>query len=99
MSRSTWTAVLALVVSAALVAPAWADKETSIQLYRAGKRKYELEEYSKAIGLFKQAYDEHPAPAYLYNIAQAYLKLDDCTQASRARKPPRLISGAPSRRP
>lgn len=74
-------AALTVVVFIGMTVPAYADKETSIQLYRAGKRKYELAQYDKAIALFKQAYDEHPAPAYLYNIAQAYLKLDACRDA------------------
>ncbi len=71
----------ALIVLFSAVAPVHADKETSVQLYKAGKRKYELGEFDRAIGLFQQAYDEHPAPAYLYNIAQAYLKLENCPEA------------------
>ena len=51
-----------------------ADKETSVQLYKAGKRKYELGDYKKAITLFEQAYEEHPAPAYLFKVALAYVK-------------------------
>lgn len=70
-----------LVALVGLVAPAHADFETSKTLFAAGKRKYSLGEYDRAIELFKQAYEEHPAPAYLYNIGQAYRKAGDCKNA------------------
>jgi tetratricopeptide (TPR) repeat protein len=60
---------------------AHADKKTSAKLYKQGKKKFNLGEFDEAIELFKKAYDEYEAPAYLYNIAQAYRQLDDCKKA------------------
>lgn len=76
--RRLVAAALALTLGAPGVL---ADPETSRTLYQAGKRKYQLGDYDRAITLFKQAYEEQPAPAYLYNIAQAYRLEGNCPQA------------------
>lgn len=76
--------LVAAVLALALGAPGvLADPETSRTLYQAGKRKYQLGDYDRAIELFKQAYEEQPAPAYIYNIAQAYRLKGDCPHALR----------------
>jgi hypothetical protein len=79
--RRTTIALSLLGILVAAPQAAQADKETSIEIYKKGKKKYNLGDFAEAIPLFKQAYDEFEAPAYLYNIAQAYRQLDDCKKA------------------
>ena len=76
---------LALAASSALLAAplssAFADKDKSVEIYKSAKKKYNLGEFEAAIALFKEAYDEFEAPAYLYNIAQAYRQLGNCKKS------------------
>ncbi len=74
------TATLFGLLSAA-AAPSYADKDSSVEIYKRAKKKYNLGDFEQAIVLFKQAYDEFEAPAYLYNIAQAYRQLNNCPKA------------------
>ncbi len=60
---------------------AHADKDASKVHYAEAKKKYNLGEFDEAIELFKKAYSEHAAPAYLYNIAQAYRQSGNCPKA------------------
>jgi tetratricopeptide (TPR) repeat protein len=43
---------------------------------------YEAHEYAEAIADYRRAYDALPDPLYLFDIAQAYRKLGDCTNAA-----------------
>lgn len=70
-----------VVVLAGFPTHASADKDASVAVYKKGKKKYNLGEFEAAIELFKDAYDEYAAPAYLYNIAQSYRQLDNCPRA------------------
>lgn len=79
MVRSTTILVVFCLLTTA--GSALADKDRSVEYYNAGKKKYNLGEFDEAIELFKKAYDEFEAPAYLYNIAQAYRQKDDCKKA------------------
>ena len=81
LAKYSLSGALAAIITIGFSVPTSADKETSVALYNAAKRKYDLGEYKKAIALFEQAYDEHPFPAYLYNIAMSHLKLEACTEA------------------
>lgn len=83
MTRSRLVLLAAAVAFAVTAAapPARADRRTSIRIYKRGKRLYQRHHYAAAIKAFKKAYDEHAAPAYLYNIAQAYRELGRCSDA------------------
>lgn len=71
-------AVLLVVASAGV---AVADETTARQNFDAGERAYNLGEFAKAVELFKQAYDQWPEPAFLFNVAQTYRQIGDCKQA------------------
>jgi hypothetical protein len=71
-------AVLLVVASAGV---AVADEATARQNFDAGERAYNLGEFAKAVELFKQAYDQWPEPAFLFNVAQTYRQIGDCKQA------------------
>jgi hypothetical protein len=71
-------AVLLVVASAGI---AVADEATARQNFDAGERAYNLGEFAKAVELFKQAYDQWPEPAFLFNVAQTYRQIGDCKQA------------------
>jgi tetratricopeptide (TPR) repeat protein len=71
-------AVLLVVASAGV---AVADEATARQNFDAGERAYNLGEFAKAVELFKQAYDQWPEPAFLFNVAQTYRQMGDCKQA------------------
>lgn len=58
-----------------------ADKNDSVKLFSEGKSEYNLGNFDAAIGKFREAYRQFPAPAYLYNIAQAYRNLNNCMEA------------------
>lgn len=85
------TRIIAAVIAAGLIfwpaRPATADpsesKERSLELYKDGAQSYKKGEYDRALKLFLRAYDEHPSPAYLYNIAQSYRELGRCRLALR----------------
>jgi hypothetical protein len=70
-----------LVVGLAAGPVAHADKEKSLTFYRLGKKHYKAAEFQKALSNFLAAYNEHNAPAYLFNIAQAFRQLGNCPEA------------------
>lgn len=51
------------------------------QLYEAGAADYASGRYDLAIAVFRQAYDLLPRPLFLFDIAQSYRQLHDCTHA------------------
>ena len=70
-----------LALIAALSHGAYADEATAKARYSAGESAYNLGQFDKAIELFKQAYEQWPEPAFLFNVAQAYRQTGDCKQA------------------
>jgi hypothetical protein len=74
-----------LVAAAALVsfAPwqAFAGKREAKQLFQRGQAAYDAQRFGEAIVLFERAYTEHPAPEFLFNIAQAHRRLGHCEEA------------------
>jgi tetratricopeptide (TPR) repeat protein len=81
MFRNALFSMLAFGLLAAAPLRAHADKEASAVHYKEAKKKYNLGDFDEAIVLFKKAYDEHEAPAYLYNIAQAYRQIGNCKKS------------------
>src|SRR5215831_8094302 len=61
--------------------PSAADTQAAKNHYRAGADLYGRARYSEAITEFQEAYRLSHAPALLYNIAQAYEKMDDLANA------------------
>ncbi len=70
--------ILSITCTAGL---AIADETTARKLFDDGERAYNLGEFDKAVGLFKQAYEQRPDPVYLFNVAQTYRQMGDCKQA------------------
>jgi hypothetical protein len=81
MFRNALFSLLAFGLLASAPTRVHADKEASAVHYKEAKKKYNLGDFDEAIVLFKKAYDEHEAPAYLYNIAQAYRQIGNCKKA------------------
>ena len=54
------------------------DKKAAKELYEKGKVQYDLGRFEQAVEFFKQGYEKHPDPNFLYSIAQAYRQLSDC---------------------
>lgn len=82
-------AVLFLVGISQSSAYAEADdaKEHAKQLYAKARTAYNLNDYTAAMALFKQAYAEHSDPSFLFNIAQcerALGKYDDAARSYRS---------------
>ena len=73
--------VLAAIAVFGLSRGASADEATAKARYDAGERAYNLGDFAKAIALFKEAYEQLPEPAFLFNVAQAYRQSGDCKQA------------------
>lgn len=72
------------IVGAALVlssSVALADEASARKTYDAGERAYNLGQFDRAVELFKQAYEDWPEPAFLFNIAQTYRQAGNCKQA------------------
>src|SRR5262245_2409318 len=69
-----------LVVATADVAFAQ-DKQKALELYNKGRIQFDLGRWEAAIKLFQESYEEYPAPALLFNIAQAYRHSGDCKNA------------------
>lgn len=72
------------IVGAALVlssSVALADEASARKTYDAGERAYNLGQFDRAAELFKQAYEDWPEPAFLFNIAQTYRQSGNCKQA------------------
>ncbi|MGE0550009.1 MAG: tetratricopeptide repeat protein [Kofleriaceae bacterium] len=71
--------------SAALAGPEL-DRETRDKvrdLFERGVRHYDIGEYDQAIDLLKEGYRLSAAPGFLFNIAQAYRRKGDCSEALR----------------
>ena len=69
------------------VGMAHADVNKAKQLYGEARTQYNLNEFAKALDLFKRAYQEHADPAFLFNIAQcerALGRYDDAEKSYRA---------------
>jgi tetratricopeptide (TPR) repeat protein len=67
--------IVGLVLQAALAGAAFADepdREAAAKKYQSGMAHYRLEEYDAAIVDFEGGFRIHPAPEFLYNIAQAH---------------------------
>ena len=71
----------AVLIVAASAGIAVADEATARKNFDDGERAYNLGEFKKAVDLFKQAYDQWPEPAFLFNVAQTYRQIGDCKQA------------------
>lgn len=71
-----------LVVCGATVAHA--DPKTARELYERGTRAYNLQDFTTALELFKQAYDQKPDPVLLFNIAQCQRQLGQYEAASKS---------------
>ena len=88
---STLIAGAALLSSAALAAPAWAqgkpeDRPTDVKAaakehYTRGTSFYDLGRYDDAIKEFEAAYELKNDPAFLYNLAQSYRQAGKHDQA------------------
>ncbi len=61
---------------------AHADKKTALEHYERGTTAYNLGRFEDAITEYQSAYESHPAPEFLFNIAQAYRQLDRCEPAT-----------------
>ena len=72
--------LLATVASAAPKTTSPAQKDADA-LFEAAQASYQSGKYQDAITQFKQAYDLVHDPVYLFNIAQSYRKVADCTSA------------------
>src|SRR5687768_1246993 len=70
--------ILALAV---LPSAAEAGRERALELYEEGTISYKARRFDDAIQKYRAAYQEYPAPEFLFNIAQAYRQLDDCPRA------------------
>lgn len=77
--RACLAAVAVLITIGA--GPAMADKARSVEIYKKAAKSYKAGHFDRALELFLSAYDEHPSPAYLYNIAQTYRELGNCEKA------------------
>lgn len=70
--------VLVLVASVASASPAQKQADA---LFEKGQTSYQSGKYQDAIAQFKQAYELVHDAVYLFNIAQSYRKVADCTSA------------------
>ena len=61
--------------------PASPAQKQADALFEKGLASYQGGKYQDAIAQFKQAYDLVHDPVYLFNIAQSYRKVADCTSA------------------
>src|SRR5262245_5497244 len=59
----------------------FAGKPEARALFGRGNAEFAAKRYAQAIELFERAYVEHPAPAFLFNIAQAHRHLGHCAEA------------------
>jgi tetratricopeptide (TPR) repeat protein len=103
MKQRAWLLAVVLVTMAPMTARA--DQESGDQnraaagqAYREGQRQYDLNDFAKALDLFKRAYTLYDEPALLYNIAQCYRQLGDEEQAIKFYKSYlRRMPSAPNR--
>ena len=72
---------------AVLLVPAlaWGQPRTADEWYKEGENQYNLGNFDKAVDAFKQGFqletNESKKANYLYNVAQAYRKANDCKNA------------------
>jgi hypothetical protein len=71
----------AVLLVAASAGVALADEGSARKSFDEGERAYNLGEFPRAVELFKQAYEQWPEPAFLFNVAQTYRQIGDCKQA------------------
>jgi hypothetical protein len=81
-----WMILAAVTGEPAVTAapPASAPQEarpSGEELFRRGVSAYDAHEYAAAIELFEKAYAADAEPAILFNIAQGYRALGDCSKA------------------
>jgi len=57
------------------------DRQTARPIFVQARTAYNERRYQEAIGLFRQAHEAWPHPAFLYNIGQCYRHLDNGEQA------------------
>ena len=74
-------ALLSIVCLCLLPRLALADAASSRAHFDKGRALFEVDEYRKAIAEFKAAHIEKPDPAFLYNIAECYRRLDEVPEA------------------
>ena len=56
-------------------------KKKALALYKQGSAMFDQGKWDEAIELFEKSYEEYPAPALLYNIAQSHRMRGDCKNA------------------
>ena len=81
VKRSLGQLIAVFAVVAALSVPAVADKDAARKRWEQGTTAYNLGRFEVAINHFERAYEYHPSPAFLFNIAQCYRQMDDCERA------------------
>lgn len=81
MTERSATAMCAAAAVLLWTAPATADKARSLEIFDRATQKYQAGELDAAVDLYVEAYETHPAPEYLFNIAQSHRKLEHCEQA------------------
>jgi tetratricopeptide (TPR) repeat protein len=60
------------VASAQPAPPSEGDRERALSLFRDSDARYKRGEFEEAAALLRQAYELHPEPILLYNLARAY---------------------------
>src|SRR5262245_57426181 len=74
--RSAPRLVLAIATTIIIASStAYAGKREAMALYERGESAYNAQRFAESIELFERAYAEHPAPEFLFNIAQAHRRL------------------------
>src|SRR5262245_29254172 len=68
-------------------------KKRALERWEKGNQKFNLGAFDEAIKEFTAAYEEYPAPEFLFNIGQCYRQLNDCDRAVFFYK--RYLSGKP----
>lgn len=79
MRRLVTVVAFAVVLAAG---PAFADKSAAKDHYERGTRAYNLGRFDQAIDHFARAYEAHPSPVFLFNIAQAHRLAGHCEKAA-----------------
>src|SRR6266511_2235494 len=103
MKQRAWLLAVVIVTTAPMTARADAESDgknraAAGQAYREGQRQYDLNDFAKALDLFKRAYTLYDEPALLYNIAQCYRQPGDEEQAIKFYKSYlRKVPNAPNR--
>jgi tetratricopeptide (TPR) repeat protein len=80
MTRVIWP-ICALLL---LISSARADRLKARELYEKGTKAYNLQEYARALDLFKQAYEQQSDSVLLFNIAQCQRQLGQYEAASKS---------------